>query len=604
MRKLEKYEILDEIGHGGMATVFRARDSRLDRDVALKVMHPHLRAAREARARFSREARSVARLRHPNILEIYDSSDEDSEESYIATELLTGPTLKAFAESHDPIPAEIAACFTILIARALHCAHDAGIVHRDVKPENVLLHENRTIKLTDFGIAQMLDAQSFTATGQILGSPGHMAPEQVEGGECDARTDVFALGTVLYYLSVGRLPFTGKNPHQILKRVVDGDFLDPLRARPSIGTRLQHIINQALAKHPDDRYQRIEALEEDLIEFVAEVGIEEPESWLANYLEDPAATEKELRSRVIEKLTALGQRAAASRDVTTALDYYNRVLAIDDGNDRVLDLVDRLTRRRRHRLGLIVVGSVLAALGILTIAYAFTQAKSAEAERLAQGEVKNPPGGAPQAIESISRPEIEKEERAGEEGSSLRETPGGRGGLSTNDVADPRARRVVRNGGKRTVVFRPSPMNVTIRVDDEPARNYSPSGFHSVELSPGLHRFRLAPGEGAQGCCEPLDFSVRIPPGSGPHVLAKRLPFRPARLYVVSNHPADVLVGNGKARGRTRELIAVPMDAFATGMPITVTRPGFVPYTSSVRLRANQDATVSVELEEAAGGQP
>ncbi|MCA9580752.1 MAG: serine/threonine protein kinase, partial [Myxococcales bacterium] len=146
LRKLSKYEILDEIGHGGMATVFRGRDSRLDRPVAVKILHPHLQSAPEARARFTREARSVARLHHPNILEIYDNSDESSEESYIVTELLTGPTLKAFVEKTGPMPAEIAAAFTAEIAQALGAAHDANIVHRDVKPENVLIHEQRTVK--------------------------------------------------------------------------------------------------------------------------------------------------------------------------------------------------------------------------------------------------------------------------------------------------------------------------------------------------------------------------------------------------------------------------------------------------------------------------
>lgn len=171
LRKVEKYEIEEEIGHGGMATVYRAQDTVLDRAVALKILHPHLRSAEEARRRFQREARSVARLRHPRVLEIYDFSGEGSTEAFIAAELLTGPTLKQWRESHQEVPAEIAACFVIEIARALEAAHEAKIVHRDVKPENVLLHEDRELKLTDFGIADMVDSQSMTATGQILGSP-------------------------------------------------------------------------------------------------------------------------------------------------------------------------------------------------------------------------------------------------------------------------------------------------------------------------------------------------------------------------------------------------------------------------------------------------
>src|SRR5690606_2653890 len=229
LRKLEKYEILEEIGHGGMATVYRATDTVLDRPVALKVMHPHLRAAEEARKRFHREARSVARLRHPRVLEIYDFSGEGSSEAYIAAELLTGPTLKQWREGRGEVPAEIAACAVIQVAQALEAAPAAGIVHRDVKPEHVHLHKNRAPKPTDLGIADMIDAQSMTATGQILGSPGHMAPEQIEGKDCDARSDLFSLGTVLYYLATGRLPFTGRNPHQVLKRIVDGEYADPLR---------------------------------------------------------------------------------------------------------------------------------------------------------------------------------------------------------------------------------------------------------------------------------------------------------------------------------------------------------------------------------------
>ena len=342
LRKLEKYELLEEIGHGGMATVFRGRDERLDRLVAVKVLHPHLQKAPEARIRFTREARSVAKLKHPNILEVYDYSGEDSPESYIAAELLTGPTLKRFAEDHGALPPEIVAAIGIQIARALATAHQHGIVHRDVKPENVLFHEARTVKLTDFGIAQMVDAQSFTATGQILGSPGHMAPEQVEGGDIGACSDIFSLGTVLYFLAVGRLPFTGRNPHQVLKRIMDAEFADPLRVQPAIGGELRRIVLRAMAREPGERHASAEELEADLLAFLQGLELDDPDALLERYLADPEAVAAELRDNAIAVLTRRGREAMERKDRAAALECFNRVLALDEGNEEVLRLLDKL----------------------------------------------------------------------------------------------------------------------------------------------------------------------------------------------------------------------------------------------------------------------
>ncbi len=310
LRKLEKYEVLDEIGHGGMATVYRARDSSLDRFVALKVLHPHLQRTSEARARFTREAKSVAKLRHPHILEIYDYSGEASDETYIAAELLTGPTLKDFVLKQRELPAEIAACIALQLADALGAAHAKGIIHRDVKPENVLIHEDRCVKLTDFGIAYMVDAHTFTVTGQILGSPGHMAPEQVEGGTSDARSDVFSLGTVVYFCATGRLPFIGRNPHHLLKLLLEGEYPDPLRLRPSIGAELAQIMNKALSRAPGDRYPSADEMADRLRDFLTEMGIDDPDETLARYLAAPNEVTEQLEQNAVQRLLVLGAAAA------------------------------------------------------------------------------------------------------------------------------------------------------------------------------------------------------------------------------------------------------------------------------------------------------
>ncbi|HEY3356849.1 MAG TPA: serine/threonine-protein kinase, partial [Polyangia bacterium] len=270
---LEKYEILDKVGQGGMAVVYRGMDTTLGREVAIKVLHPHLAAIEESRLRLQREAQAVAKLHHENILEIFAYSGLDSPESYIVTEFIHGQTLKDFLkDTAIPLP-EIAAMMVHEICRALEHAHSLGIIHRDIKPENIMIRDDGRLKLMDFGIAQVIDKQKMTVTGQLLGSPAYMAPEQVEGRSADFRTDVFALGILFYQLATGDLPFRGKNPHEVLKKIADCKFLDPEMARPEVGARLGRIISRALAREPQGRYQEIGAMLGELRAYLAEAGI-------------------------------------------------------------------------------------------------------------------------------------------------------------------------------------------------------------------------------------------------------------------------------------------------------------------------------------------
>jgi len=591
LRKLEKYEILEEIGHGGMATVYRARDSRLDRFVAVKVMHPHLRGAGEARARFVREARTVARIKHPNILEIHDNSEETSEESYIVTELLTGPTLKVFAEKHE-IPAEIAACFAIEICRALGAAHRASIVHRDVKPENVLLHEDRCAKLTDFGIAQMVDTQSFTATGQILGSPGHMAPEQVEGGECDSRTDLFQLGTVLYYLATGQLPFIGRNPHQILKRIVDGDYPDPLRVRPAIGGHLRRIIVRAMSSEPSQRYQDADSLEADLLAFAREAGIENPSEMLTRYLKDPASVSTQLRTALIERLTILGERAARAGQVPIALDYFNRVLVFDEANKKVLVLIERVGRRARLHSFIVSMGALLGVLGLSALVYAAVVASGGSPE------ISNTPS-THRDVHAIVQEELDGSRAdVAEAGMAVAAGDARLDGSSRPDTRSATI-AVAPPTGPRLVVFHPEPQNVSISVDGAPPRDFGPS-FQQIRLDPGRHIFRAV---GAAGCCEDREIVARIPPGAEPFPISFTLRFRPAVLNVITpSVVGDVVVDDGRVRGRTNSLLSIQTDRLEPQVSYTVTADGYRAYTGTVRLRAGHVQQVRVTLDRASVG--
>ncbi|MDP3274550.1 MAG: protein kinase [Deltaproteobacteria bacterium] len=350
--QIGRYEVLGALGHGGMAVVYRARDTQLLRIVAVKVLHPHLASDEESRQRFLREAQAAARLRHPNIVEVFDFSVAADSESFMVTELLEGPTLRKFCEPLLPLSPEIVAAIGMVLCDALACAHAQGVVHRDVKPDNVMLHRNGTLKLTDFGIAHVADGNGMTVTGQILGSPAHMAPEQIDGRAVDGRTDLFSLGTVLYLLAVGRLPFDAPAAHALLRKILDVDYPAPLRSQPLVGHRFAAIITRCLAQKPEDRYEDAGALRKALGDFCLETGWKDPLENLKEFFATPTEFVSAHSARMLGVLASLGTLARDRRDVGEALGYYNRALALDPGNAEVLALVRGIARHRRRQKNL------------------------------------------------------------------------------------------------------------------------------------------------------------------------------------------------------------------------------------------------------------
>ncbi len=367
---LDKYELLERVGQGGMAIVYRGLDRTLKRVVAIKVLHKHLADYQEARDRFEREAQAVAKLRHENILEIFDYAARPDEEAYIVTEFIDGRTLKQVITDRPIAFPEIGAMIVLQIGRALAHAHAGGILHRDVKPENVMIRTDGVVKLMDFGISHMVDLERLTVTGQLLGSPAYMAPEHVEGRRLDFRTDVFAVGIVLYQLCVGRLPFEGKNPHEVLKRIAECKFVDPRTANPRIGNRLGRIILRAMAREPADRYAAIGEMVGALEHYLQESGIatDKIAGELARYFASPPAYEHALEDRLVEHLSRTGQELLNRDDRAAALDLFDRVLTIDPDNEKVIRILDGINRRVRLRaIGLGVVGAAVIALGAYKI---------------------------------------------------------------------------------------------------------------------------------------------------------------------------------------------------------------------------------------------
>ncbi|HVZ87677.1 MAG TPA: serine/threonine-protein kinase, partial [Polyangia bacterium] len=352
----DRYKLIEEVGQGGMAVVYRAQDETLKREVAIKILHQHLADEPDSRARLEREAQAVAKLRHENILEIFDYSGSGSASSYIVTEFIDGQTLKQFLNGRALRFPELAALISVEVCRALAHAHGLGVIHRDVKPENVMIRKDGLIKLMDFGIAQVLDFQRMTVTGQLLGSPAYMAPEIIEGKPLDFRTDVFSVGIMLYLLATGELPFAGKNPHEVLRRISEGKFADPRTVGRGVDQTLSRMITRTLARRPDDRYPDVGPLADDLVAYLAEGGLTDVRAELRAYFRDPAAYEGALPKRLAEGLTKSAAEQLANGRRAKALELWNRVLAFDPENAAVTEALRRLEGRRRVRFGAALAG--------------------------------------------------------------------------------------------------------------------------------------------------------------------------------------------------------------------------------------------------------
>ncbi len=255
-----RYELEELVGTGGMSSVYRAHDRLLERDVALKVLHEQFTADTDYVERFRREARSVAQLSHPNIVTVIDRGEQDDRQ-YIVFEYIAGENLKSLVEREGPLPEDEAVRLTLQIARALGFAHEHGLVHRDVKPQNVLLNGDGRAKVTDFGIARSLDVKGgLTQTGTVMGTSDYIAPEQARGSRVDAQSDIYSLGVVLYELLTGEVPFPADNFVAVAMRHINEPPPSVRERRPDVSPRLDAAIRRAMAKEPRDRFASMDEL--------------------------------------------------------------------------------------------------------------------------------------------------------------------------------------------------------------------------------------------------------------------------------------------------------------------------------------------------------
>ena len=259
----DRYRLDEKVGSGGMSSVYRAFDPTLERWVAIKMMHRDISTDPDQLERFRREARAVAQLNHPHVVTVIDAGEDDGT-PYIVLEFVEGETLKDRIRREGRLPVSESLAYAIEIGRALSCAHSHKLVHRDIKPQNILIDLDGRAKLTDFGISRSLESQGLTATGRVLGTTDYVSPEQALGHEVTEQSDIYSLGIVLYEMLVGEAPFRADTQVAVAMKHVREPMPDVQRLRPEISAALAAVVERATAKETANRYATVEEMVHDL----------------------------------------------------------------------------------------------------------------------------------------------------------------------------------------------------------------------------------------------------------------------------------------------------------------------------------------------------
>lgn len=556
---VEHYKVLEEIGQGGMAVVYRALDTRLNREVAIKILHPHLMRQEEAVERFQREAHTVAKLHHPNTIEIYDYSGENSVHLFIVTEFIDGDTFGAYLEKYGAVPCELAACIGRELTMALAHAHKEGIVHRDLKPENVMIRKDGKVKLMDFGIARVLEGSTLTMTGTIMGSPAFMSPEHVTGEAVDARSDLFSMGAILYLIATGALPFQGQNPHATLKNVVDGNYLPPQQVEPTISNGFARMIDKLLETDAEKRYQSAELLLKDLERIIQEAGIEQAGKEVHCLFNDPVNYPETFNKRLI---THLEKKARKTKNPATAMQIYGRLIEISPDHPEATRRIEMLAakQRQRGRIRNILLAGGAALLFLIAVWVAIRHHEPGHVPDITRhginGAVIVPPVLPDKTLEAPSEEQPRIVAGAGNSKSSIpKELKGKRDrrlSIKKNPGEDPAGKI-----GETDEETPPPPMNFSgslqvfsspwseIYIDDIKVGSLPFDAKKKFSLKAGKHTVKLLHPN-----CVPLVERISIDKPGKQIVMRRRLQLLPASLEIVNDQNAMIFV-NDDFKGRS-----------------------------------------------------
>ncbi len=353
-----RYRILSHLANGGMASVYVAMDARLHREVALKIMRPDLAQDASFVDRFRSEARSAASLSHPNVVAVFDQGEDDGD-VFLVMELVQGKTLRQVIHDEAPLTPREALAILEPILQALRAAHAAGIIHRDVKPENVIIRGDGEVKVADFGLARAITSQAVTsATGVLLGTVAYTSPEQVERGVAGPRSDLYAAGLVLFEMLTGRKAVTGETPLQVAYRHVHGSIEPPSALVPGLPAELDEVVAAATETNPDDRYSSADDFLTDLRRVRTQLSADELDRQGAPVRSEAHATPVPERTRAIQTVppaSSTRRGGVAEHSRTAALPMHTSVTAYSPASSPAPP--------RRRRLGLWVTVLLVLALG-------------------------------------------------------------------------------------------------------------------------------------------------------------------------------------------------------------------------------------------------
>jgi serine/threonine protein kinase len=581
MHRLDHYIIKRKIGQGGMSIVYEAYDKRLKRHVAIKVLHPFLAEKEEYRERFFREAEAVARLAHPNIVQIYDISRKSTKkELYLVTELLEGESLRDFSGLAflQEVP-EIAAAIIGSIALALEHAHKKGIIHRDIKPENIMVSKDGHVKLMDFGIASIGSEEGITQTGTLLGSLAHLAPELIKGNKASVQSDIFSLSTVFYWLVTGKLPFFGNSPHALLRAITDERQENVTRLSSSITDEMAQIIERGLEKDPKKRFLEVHDLIDALDKSLAGMGISIAPKNLANFLREPLKESERLKSDIFQQIRLKEEALRQAGDQKLALALSCRLARF---NESLATRAIKAQPRKRSFFLLIVPVTALLAVYY----FYFSKPKNNININTNTSELFT------EEIQPLISEEIISENR----------TPETLILAKTNNNNNIKTKEPKPNNTNIKNLSSGQDVNIIIwpfaHVDLDNKRIANDVKSLKLHLDKGKHRLIFSHNYAAT-----VEKILDIKDSPETIELALELiKSKPAFLVVKSSIDADVAVG-GNYKGSTEKsmhkpiVIAMPDKSHLVKLEVIIEKEGFVPFIKNVDFVAGQVTEINVDLK-------